>query len=129
MLSKEKIALVLSYQYPGKYAFTVLAGAVEADEMGQEVALRFPRGAGGASPSAAPRGAPEGAPGGVRAARAQAARVPGGNCPAPGCSVTGRPSGWLCSTPRKRSSPERAMSPGLVSTSALPGIRSTPALR
>ncbi len=43
MLSKEKIALVLSYQYPGKYAFTALAGAVEADEVGQEVALRFPR--------------------------------------------------------------------------------------
>ena len=43
MSTHSKVALVLSYQYPGKYAFTVLAGAVEADEVGQHVALRFPR--------------------------------------------------------------------------------------
>jgi B12-binding domain/radical SAM domain protein len=43
MPSKNKVALVLSYQYPGKYALTVLAGAVEADAVGQQVALRFPR--------------------------------------------------------------------------------------
>lgn len=43
MSSKNKVALVLSYQYPGKYALTVLAGAVEADAVGQDVALRFPR--------------------------------------------------------------------------------------
>ncbi|MFL5354851.1 TIGR04013 family B12-binding domain/radical SAM domain-containing protein [Archangium sp.] len=43
MPSKNKVALVLSYQYPGKYALTVLAGAVEADAVGQDVALRFPR--------------------------------------------------------------------------------------
>ncbi|MFY0571410.1 TIGR04013 family B12-binding domain/radical SAM domain-containing protein [Archangium lansingense] len=41
--TKNKVALVLSYQYPGKYALTVLAGAVEADAVGQDVALRFPR--------------------------------------------------------------------------------------
>ncbi len=28
--AEHKVALVLSYQYPGKYAFTVLAGAIEA---------------------------------------------------------------------------------------------------
>jgi B12-binding domain/radical SAM domain protein len=43
MSSTSKVALVLSYQYPGKYAFTVLAGAVEADAVGQYVSLRFPR--------------------------------------------------------------------------------------
>ena len=43
MASSNKVALVLSYQYPGKYALTVLAGAVESDEVGQHVALRFPR--------------------------------------------------------------------------------------
>ena len=31
MDSNGKVALVLSYQYPGKYAFTVLAGAIESD--------------------------------------------------------------------------------------------------
>ncbi|QRN98857.1 TIGR04013 family B12-binding domain/radical SAM domain-containing protein [Archangium violaceum] len=41
--TKNKVALVLSYQYPGKYALTVLAGAVEADAVGRDVALRFPR--------------------------------------------------------------------------------------
>ncbi|OJH42638.1 TIGR04013 family B12-binding domain/radical SAM domain-containing protein [Cystobacter ferrugineus] len=43
MSSKNKVALVLSYQYPGKYALTVLAGAVESDPVGRDVALRFPR--------------------------------------------------------------------------------------
>lgn len=43
MSSTNKVALVLSYQYPGKYALTVLAGAVESHEVGQHVALRFPR--------------------------------------------------------------------------------------
>jgi B12-binding domain/radical SAM domain protein len=43
MSSTNKVALVLSYQYPGKYALTVLAGAVESDPVGRDVALRFPR--------------------------------------------------------------------------------------
>jgi B12-binding domain/radical SAM domain protein len=43
MSSTSKVALVLSYQYPGKYAFTVLAGAVEADAVGQHVSMRFCR--------------------------------------------------------------------------------------
>ena len=43
MEAKNKVALVLSYQYPGKYALTVLAGAVEADAVGRDVAMRFPR--------------------------------------------------------------------------------------
>ncbi|MFP2896255.1 TIGR04013 family B12-binding domain/radical SAM domain-containing protein [Corallococcus sp. 4LFB] len=38
-----KVSLVLSYQYPGKYAFTVLAGAVEADPALSGVSLHFPR--------------------------------------------------------------------------------------
>ncbi|AFE07289.1 B12 binding /radical SAM domain-containing protein [Corallococcus coralloides DSM 2259] len=38
-----KVSLVLSYQYPGKYAFTVLAGAVEADPALADVSLHFPR--------------------------------------------------------------------------------------
>jgi B12-binding domain/radical SAM domain protein len=42
-MATNKVALVLSYQYPGKYALTVLAGAVEAAEVGQHVALHFPR--------------------------------------------------------------------------------------
>ena len=41
--SQGKVALVLSYQYPGKYAFTVLAGAVESDAGLADVALHFPR--------------------------------------------------------------------------------------
>lgn len=43
MDSNGKLALVLSYQYPGKYAFTVLAGAIEADPGLSDVALHFPR--------------------------------------------------------------------------------------
>lgn len=43
MDSPQKVALVLSYQYPGKYAFTVLAGAVEADPSLADVSLHFPR--------------------------------------------------------------------------------------
>ena len=43
MSSTSKVSLILSYQYPGKYAFTVLAGAVEADAVGQHVSLHFPR--------------------------------------------------------------------------------------
>ncbi|SET76877.1 TIGR04013 family B12-binding domain/radical SAM domain-containing protein [Stigmatella erecta] len=43
MDSPQKVALVLSYQYPGKYAFTVLAGAVEADPFLADVSLHFPR--------------------------------------------------------------------------------------
>ncbi len=43
MSSTTKVSLILSYQYPGKYAFTVLAGAVEADAVGQHVSLHFPR--------------------------------------------------------------------------------------
>ena len=42
-MTTQKVALVLSYQYPGKYALTVLAGAVEAAPVGQHVALHFPR--------------------------------------------------------------------------------------
>ncbi|MCP3105191.1 TIGR04013 family B12-binding domain/radical SAM domain-containing protein [Myxococcus sp. K15C18031901] len=37
------VSLVLSYQYPGKYAFTVLAGAVESDPALADVKLWFPR--------------------------------------------------------------------------------------
>lgn len=33
----------MSYQYPGKYAFTVLAGAVESDPALADVTLHFPR--------------------------------------------------------------------------------------
>ncbi len=43
MTSPKKLSLVLSYQYPGKYAFTVLAGAVESDPRLADVALHFPR--------------------------------------------------------------------------------------
>ena len=43
MAPTSKVSLILSYQYPGKYAFTVLAGAVEADPVGQQVSLHFPR--------------------------------------------------------------------------------------
>lgn len=43
MESPRKVSLVLSYQYPGKYAFTVLAGAVEADPSLTGVSLHFPR--------------------------------------------------------------------------------------
>ncbi len=43
MESSRKVSLVLSYQYPGKYAFTVLAGAVEAEPSLADVALHFPR--------------------------------------------------------------------------------------
>jgi hypothetical protein len=43
MSSENKVALVLSYLYPGKYALTVLAGAVEPDPLTRQVALRFPR--------------------------------------------------------------------------------------
>ncbi|HYI02629.1 radical SAM protein [Hyalangium sp.] len=42
-VSNGKVALVLSYQYPGKYAFTVLAGAVESDAALADVPLHFPR--------------------------------------------------------------------------------------
>ncbi|XXF81306.1 TIGR04013 family B12-binding domain/radical SAM domain-containing protein [Myxococcaceae bacterium GXIMD 01537] len=38
-----KVSLVLSYQYPGKYAFTVLAGAVEQDASLTGVTMHFPR--------------------------------------------------------------------------------------
>lgn len=38
-----RVSLVLSYQYPGKYAFTVLAGAVESDSSLTGVSLHFPR--------------------------------------------------------------------------------------
>lgn len=38
-----KVSLVLSYQYPGKYAFTVLAGAVEAEPSLSHVSMHFPR--------------------------------------------------------------------------------------
>jgi B12-binding domain/radical SAM domain protein len=41
--SQHKVALVLSYQYPGKYAFTVLAGAIESDPGLADVPLHFPR--------------------------------------------------------------------------------------
>ncbi|QSQ22965.1 TIGR04013 family B12-binding domain/radical SAM domain-containing protein [Pyxidicoccus parkwayensis] len=43
MESHRRVALVLSYQYPGKYAFTVLAGAVESDPALSGVSLHFPR--------------------------------------------------------------------------------------
>ncbi len=43
MESSRKVSLVLSYQYPGKYAFTVLAGAVEAEPSLRDVSLHFPR--------------------------------------------------------------------------------------
>ncbi|MBJ6759968.1 TIGR04013 family B12-binding domain/radical SAM domain-containing protein [Myxococcaceae bacterium JPH2] len=43
MSSRPQVSLVLSYQYPGKYAFTVLAGAVEADPALADVSLHFPR--------------------------------------------------------------------------------------
>ena len=43
MDSSGKVALVLSYQYPGKYAFTVLAGAVESDAALADVPIHFPR--------------------------------------------------------------------------------------
>lgn len=43
MDSNGKVALVLSYQYPGKYAFTVLAGAVESDPDLADVPIHFPR--------------------------------------------------------------------------------------
>ncbi len=43
MESPRRVSLVLSYQYPGKYAFTVLAGAVEADPSLTGVTLHFPR--------------------------------------------------------------------------------------
>jgi hypothetical protein len=43
MPSASKVALVLSYQFPGRYALNVLAGAVEAAEGTHEVALHFPR--------------------------------------------------------------------------------------
>jgi B12-binding domain/radical SAM domain protein len=43
MESSRKVSLVLSYQYPGKYAFTVLAGAVEAEPSLSDVTLHFPR--------------------------------------------------------------------------------------
>src|SRR4051812_9594207 len=36
-------ALVMSYQYPGRYAFNVLAGAVEAGLPADRVRLDFPR--------------------------------------------------------------------------------------
>jgi len=38
-----KVALVLNYQFPGRYALCVLAGAVEADPALREVSLHFPR--------------------------------------------------------------------------------------
>lgn len=41
--AEHKVALVLSYQYPGKYAFTVLAGAIESDPGLADVPLHFPR--------------------------------------------------------------------------------------
>jgi B12-binding domain/radical SAM domain protein len=43
MAPTSKVSLILSYQYPGKYALTVLAGAVEAAPVGQHVSLHFPR--------------------------------------------------------------------------------------
>ncbi len=43
MAPTSKVSLILSYQYPGKYALTVLAGAVEADPVGPHVSLHFPR--------------------------------------------------------------------------------------
>lgn len=43
MGSPAKVALVLSYQYPGKYAFTVLAGAVESEPSLADVPIHFPR--------------------------------------------------------------------------------------
>ena len=43
MTAEVRVALVCSHQYPGKYALTVLAGAVEADPLTQSVALHFPR--------------------------------------------------------------------------------------
>ncbi|MDY7227440.1 TIGR04013 family B12-binding domain/radical SAM domain-containing protein [Hyalangium rubrum] len=43
MSSNGKVSLVLSYQYPGKYAFTVLAGAIESDATLSGVSLHFPR--------------------------------------------------------------------------------------
>jgi B12-binding domain/radical SAM domain protein len=43
MAPTSKVSLILSYQYPGKYALTVLAGAVEADPVAQHVSLHFPR--------------------------------------------------------------------------------------
>lgn len=38
-----KVALILNYQFPGKFALNVLAGAVAADEALREVPLDFPR--------------------------------------------------------------------------------------
>ncbi|MCE9673210.1 TIGR04013 family B12-binding domain/radical SAM domain-containing protein [Myxococcus stipitatus] len=43
MQPRRPVSLVLSYQYPGKYAFTVLAGAVESDPALADVKLWFPR--------------------------------------------------------------------------------------
>ncbi|AKF83694.1 radical SAM protein [Myxococcus fulvus 124B02] len=43
MVPHRPVSLVLSYQYPGKYAFTVLAGAVESDPALADVKLFFPR--------------------------------------------------------------------------------------
>lgn len=43
MQPSRRVSLVLSYQYPGKYAFTVLAGAVESDPALADVTLHFPR--------------------------------------------------------------------------------------
>jgi B12-binding domain/radical SAM domain protein len=40
---RRPVSLVFSYQFPGKYAFTVLAGAVEAAPGLEGVSLHFPR--------------------------------------------------------------------------------------
>lgn len=37
-----KVSLVLSYRYPGKYAFNVLAGALQEDELAGRVEVHFP---------------------------------------------------------------------------------------
>jgi B12-binding domain/radical SAM domain protein len=39
----KRISLIFNYQHPGKYAFNVLAGAVEASEIAHCVDLYFPR--------------------------------------------------------------------------------------
>ena len=43
MTSTRPAALVMSYQYPGRYAFNVLAGAVEAGLPADRVRMDFPR--------------------------------------------------------------------------------------
>ncbi len=42
-MASNRVALVFSYQFPGKFALNVLAGAVESEDSLRDVAMRFPR--------------------------------------------------------------------------------------